>query len=72
MLTTDIAEAVDAADLLIAAVPTAFLRATLERIAHAIPKEKPVLSLTKGLENSTFRRPTEIALRSWGVARSRC
>src|SRR4051812_11978905 len=36
-LTTDIAAAVDAADLLIAAVPTVHLRPTLTRISAAIP-----------------------------------
>jgi glycerol-3-phosphate dehydrogenase (NAD(P)+) len=67
LLTTDIAQAAEAADLLIAAVPTAFLRSTLERIAPALPKETPLLSLAKGLENSTFRRPTEIALEVLGA-----
>jgi len=66
VLTTDIAQAVDAADLLIVAVPTAYLRSTLGRIAGAIPKETPLLSLVKGLENTTFRRPTEIALEVLG------
>src|SRR5437879_3042955 len=62
VLTTDIAEAVDAVDLLVAAVPTVYLRSTLAGIAAAIPKGKPLLSLAKGLEDGTFRRPTEIAL----------
>lgn len=66
LLTTEIAQAVEAADLLIAAVPTAYLRATLERIAPAIAKETPLLSLAKGLENNTFRRPTQIALEVLG------
>jgi glycerol-3-phosphate dehydrogenase (NAD(P)+) len=66
LLTTDVAHAAESADLLIAAVPTAFLRATLERIASALPKETPLLSLAKGLENSTFLRPTEIALEVLG------
>ena len=66
MLTTDIQQAVDAADLLIAAIPTVHLRATLERIAAAIPKGKPLLSLAKGLEIGTFSRPTQIALEVLG------
>src|ERR1017187_8013422 len=65
-LTTDIRQAVDAVDLLIVAVPAVYLRSTLDRIASAIPQEKPLLSLAKGLENSTFRRPTEIALEVLG------
>jgi glycerol-3-phosphate dehydrogenase (NAD(P)+) len=67
LLTTDIRQAVDGADLLIAGVPTAYLRKTLERIAPAIAKETPLLSLVKGLETHTFRRPTEIALEVHGT-----
>ncbi|MSQ95058.1 MAG: NAD(P)-dependent glycerol-3-phosphate dehydrogenase [Gemmataceae bacterium] len=66
LLTTDIREAVEGADLLVAAVPTAYLRSTLARIAESIPKGKPLLSLVKGLENHTFRRPTEIAMEVLG------
>lgn len=66
LLTTDIRQAVEAVDLVIAAVPTAYLRATLTRIAAAMPKETPLLSLVKGLENQTFRRPTEIAVEVLG------
>lgn len=59
-LTTDIAEAVAEADLWIAAIPTVYLRATLQRVAAALRADRPVLSLVKGLENETFLRPTEI------------
>ncbi len=59
-LTADIAEAVAAAELLITAIPTVHLRPTLQRIAAALPAEVPVLSLTKGVEIGTFRRPSEI------------
>src|SRR5262245_17188947 len=61
LLTTEIEQAVADSDLLIAAVPTVYLRATLERIAVSIPKGKPLLSLAKGLEIGTFLRPTQIA-----------
>jgi glycerol-3-phosphate dehydrogenase (NAD(P)+) len=59
-LTTDIRQAVAGADLWVAAIPTVYLRATLTRIAPAVPARPPVLSLAKGLENATFLRPTEI------------
>lgn len=61
LLTADVDQAVHQADLLIAAVPTVHLRLVLTRIASALPAGIPVLSLAKGLENSTFLRPTEIA-----------
>jgi len=60
ILTTDVAEAARDADLLVTAIPTVYLRATLGRVAPHIPPGRPVLSLTKGLEVATFRRPTEI------------
>jgi glycerol-3-phosphate dehydrogenase (NAD(P)+) len=66
-LTTDIARAVADAALLIAAIPTVYLRTTLQRIAPAIAKDRPVLSLAKGLENETFLRPTEILRQVLGV-----
>ncbi len=59
-LTIDVVEATTGAELLIAAVPTVHLRATLDRIASEVPAQTPVLSLAKGLEMATFRRPTEI------------
>src|SRR5205814_1156237 len=69
-LTTDIAEAVDGADLWIAAVPTVYLRVTLEPIAAALGgRDVPVLSLAKGLENETFQRPSEILRQLLGVRR---
>jgi glycerol-3-phosphate dehydrogenase (NAD(P)+) len=54
------AGALRGADLLITAIPTIHLRPTLERIAAAVPAQVPVLSLTKGVESHTFRRPSEI------------
>jgi len=66
LLTTDIRAAIEDADLLVAAIPTAYLRTTLTRIAGAIAKDTPLLSLVKGLENHTFDRPTQIALETLG------
>lgn len=66
LLTADIREAVRKAELLITAIPTVFLRPTLRRVADAVPPDVPALSLTKGLEVETFRRPTEIIAEEWG------
>jgi glycerol-3-phosphate dehydrogenase (NAD(P)+) len=75
-LTTDVARAVEGADLWVAAVPTVYLRATLERARPALrfggpgqPPWPPVLSLAKGLENETFLRPTEVLAQVLGVGR---
>ncbi len=69
-LTTDISQAVAAADLWVAAIPTVYLRATLSRIAAAVAARVPVLSLAKGLENGTFLRPTEIVTQVLGIERT--
>ena len=60
-LTSDIARATEGADLCIFAIPTIYLRPTLERIAPVVRRQRsPALSLAKGVENETFLRPTEI------------
>jgi len=53
-------EAAEGADLIVAAVPTSFLRATLARLAPEIPAGTPVLSVVKGIEYGTFARPSQI------------
>ncbi len=58
-LTENAADAIDA-DLFIAAVPTVYLRATLAPLAPVLGKDRPIVSLAKGVENRTFQRPTEI------------
>ncbi len=59
-LTAEIAEAVEQKDLIIVAIPTAFLREVFDRIAKQIPAAIPMLSLVKGIERDTFLRPSEI------------
>ncbi len=68
LLTEDVGEAIGGADLLVSAIPTVHLRPTLARIAPAVPASARVLSLTKGLENATFLRPTEVLHQVLGVA----
>jgi glycerol-3-phosphate dehydrogenase (NAD(P)+) len=64
-LTTDLDQALAGADLLIVAIPTVYMRQTLQRIASTVSRiasapQVPVVSLAKGLEIVTFMRPTEI------------
>jgi glycerol-3-phosphate dehydrogenase (NAD(P)+) len=68
-LTEDVHHAVAEADLIVVAVPTVYLRSTLERIGAALPKGTPYLSLAKGVENETFLRPTDILRQIVGVER---
>lgn len=59
-ITADVTLATSEADLLIAAIPTAFLRSALQVISPQLPAGVPVLSVIKGLENETFARPSQI------------
>jgi glycerol-3-phosphate dehydrogenase (NAD(P)+) len=64
-VTGDASLATSSADLLIAAVPTVYMRTTLKPLADVISPNVPVLSLAKGVEISTFLRPTEILAEIW-------
>jgi len=59
-ITADPAEATDSADCWVTAIPTAYLRNTLGRFTAVRKADVPVVSLTKGIEVATFRRPSEI------------
>jgi glycerol-3-phosphate dehydrogenase (NAD(P)+) len=59
-ITADIAAAANEAELLVAAIPTAYLRAALSAIAGAVPPGVPVVSVVKGIENGTFLTPSQI------------
>ena len=59
-ITSDISVAVEKADVLVAAIPTAYLRQALTDIADKLPSGIPVISTIKGLENDTFARPSQI------------
>lgn len=59
LVTSDAAEAFDGVDLVVSVVPTQFLAATLELVRDALPPV-PILSCTKGIEQGTRRRPSEV------------
>ncbi len=59
-ITADPAEAAAGADGWVTAVPTAYLRDTLARLRGVYRPGTPVVSLTKGIEHATFRRPSEV------------
>jgi glycerol-3-phosphate dehydrogenase (NAD(P)+) len=64
-LTTDPAVVHDS-QTCISAVPTVFLRTTLARFRGHCRPDLPVISLTKGIEIDTFRRPSEIIRETLG------
>lgn len=58
-VTSSLPAAVENTDLLVASIPTAYLREALMSQRSLLPGV-PVVSVIKGLENETFRRPSEI------------
>src|SRR5947209_6732346 len=68
-ITADPREATAGADCWVVAIPTAFLRATLTRLTPFASPAVPVVSLTKGVEADTFRRPTEVIAEVLGMPR---
>ena len=58
-ITADVA-AVAGADIVVSVIPSAFLRTTLARIAPHMNPGQIVVSATKGVENGTFLRMTEV------------
>ena len=59
-LCSDLAEAVSGADVLVAAVPTQFMRRVLRRLVRCDERGTPIVSVAKGIENRTLLRPTQI------------
>ena len=58
--TSDLADAVAGADLVAVAVPSHGFREVFEQIVPVLPARVPVISLTKGIEQGSLLRMTEI------------
>jgi len=48
------------ADLIVSAVPCQFMRGVWTRLKKLVPKNVPICSVVKGIENGTLFRPTQI------------
>ncbi len=48
------------ADLIVSATPCQFMRGIWNRLKDYVPKGIPIVSVTKGIENDTLLRPTQI------------
>ena len=64
--TTDQVEAVEHRHLLVMAVPAQYVRGVAEQLAPLVGPDVVTLSLTKGIEQGTLLRPTEILLELFG------
>ena len=60
LVTSLAAVATEGVDLMVAAVPTSYLRTSLDALAPELPAETPVLSVAKGIEFGSFARPSQI------------
>ncbi len=59
-VTADPREAAQGAELIVVAIPSAFLRQTLGRLAATLLAGVPVLSVVKGIEFATFQLPSQV------------
>jgi glycerol-3-phosphate dehydrogenase (NAD(P)+) len=60
LVSSQLDDLVGDANLLVSAVPTQFLRPVWERLAPRLPTRTPILSLTKGVEQATLLRPSDV------------
>jgi glycerol-3-phosphate dehydrogenase (NAD(P)+) len=60
MLTADADAVFRGVELVVSAVPCQFTRSVWERISGRVPRGIPVVSVSKGIENETLLRPTQI------------
>ena len=69
--TSDLAEAVDGADTIVIAVPSHHLRRVLRACARRIHKNASLLVATKGIENRSLLRMSEVAAAATGISAAR-
>lgn len=66
--TAKAALALRGAEMIISAVPCQFMRAVWNQLAPIAPRDVPIVSVAKGIENDTLLRPTQIILDVLGPA----
>ena len=65
-ITSNACDATEGADLIVAAIPSAYLRATLAPLIERVPMKVPALSVVKGIEVGTLARPSRIIVEALG------
>ena len=68
VVTDNMQSAVSDATMLILAIPSQFLRNTIAGLKDFDLKQKLIVSVVKGIENDTFKRPSEIINHKLGVS----
>jgi glycerol-3-phosphate dehydrogenase (NAD(P)+) len=59
-LTANDADCFEAATLIVSAIPSQYMRSAWQRVGPYLPRNIPIISVTKGIENQTLLRPTQI------------
>jgi glycerol-3-phosphate dehydrogenase (NAD(P)+) len=59
-LTANDADCFRGATMILSAVPTQYMRSVWKRLARYVPQGVPIVSVSKGIENDTLLRPTQI------------
>ncbi len=60
LVTSALGEAVQGAEVVLSVVPSQFLRGVWKELLPHLPRECAIVSATKGLENESLARPTEV------------
>jgi glycerol-3-phosphate dehydrogenase (NAD(P)+) len=66
LVTPDDDQAFKAATLVLNAIPAQFTRSVWERLRPHVPPDVPAISVTKGIENETLLRPTQVIAEATG------
>jgi len=67
-LTADESNCFDGAMMILSAVPTQYLRGVWDRLSGFVPRGVPIVSVSKGIENKTLLRPTQVIADALGDA----
>lgn len=59
-VTGDVELALKDSEFIVAAIPSQYLRSSLQEIRPHLNRHRPIVSVIKGIENETFMRPSEI------------
>jgi len=66
-VSADLADALVGADIVICAIPSCYLRAVFERAKLHVPARATIVSATKGVEQGTLRRMSQILAETLGA-----
>lgn len=69
-LTANDADCFNGATLIVSAIPSQYMRSVWQRLGQFLPRGVPIVSVTKGIENQTLLRPTQIIADVLGARQS--